>query len=317
MHKVGVGSVCQAGLQSAWGTPAVPTNLLNMTGETIKTTVEKGDEGNLLASKTRNQSDVISVKVDGGISLILRPEFADWLFEAGLGTKNGNSYTLAAPNTQLPVSTFVLSRGGIVKTYPDVTIKSIKISAAAHDYVKVDIDLLGVKELSAGDDGAKTIQTISFTLPSYRCTHAVLKYAAGGSAKSAVSQVIDVESCNISIDNGIEEAPPTYATGLYSDRPIPGLRSVNVDFSIPYSDAIDTFKRTYYIDEASPNLAILLKFTTSNENESIEIYLPHVSITSADGNVGGAGIIDTSFSGEALSVGSTEPITITVNHDQE
>ena len=142
MHKVGVGSVCQAGLQSAWGTPAVPTNLLNMTGETIKATVEKGDEGNLLASKTRNQSDVISIKVDGGLSLILRPEFADWLFEAGLGTKNGNSYTLAAPNTQLPISTFVLSRGGIVKTYPDVTIKSIKISAAAHDYVKVDIDLL-------------------------------------------------------------------------------------------------------------------------------------------------------------------------------
>ena len=80
---------------------------------------------------------------------------------------------------------------------------------------------------------------------------------------------------------------------------------------------MDTFKKTYYIDEASPNLAILLRFTTSNENESIEIFLPHVSITSADGNVGGAGIIDTSFSGEALSVGTTEPITITVNHDQE
>ena len=64
-------------------------------------------------------------------------------------------------------------------------------------------------------------------------------------------------------------------------------------------------------------MAILLKFTTSNEDESIEIYLPNVNITSADGNVGGAGIIDTSFSGEALSVGNAEPITVTVNHDQE
>ena len=198
-----------------------------------------------------------------------------------------------------------------------MTIKSIKISAAAHDYVKVDIDLLGVRELSAGDEGAKTIQSISFTLPSYRCTHAVLKYAVGGTAKASVTQTIAVESCDITIDNGTEEAPATYETGLYSDRPVPGLRSVTVDFSIPYSDAIDTFKKTYYINEASPNVAILLKFTTSNEDESIEIYLPNVNITSADGNVGGAGIIDTSFSGEALSVGNAEPITVTVNHDQE
>ena len=141
-----------------------------MTGETIKVTVNKGDEGNLLAEKTRGQADVMSVKVDGGLSTILRPEFADWVFEAVMGSKTGNVYTLAAPNTELPVSTVVLSRGGIVKTYTDVTIKSIKISAAAQDYVKVDIDIIGVKELSAGDEGAKTVQTLSFTLPSYRCT---------------------------------------------------------------------------------------------------------------------------------------------------
>ena len=139
MNRVGTGSVCQAGLQSVWGTPVAPDTLLNMTGESIKTTVEKGDEGNLMASKTRNQADVMSIKVDGSVSVILRPEFVDWLLEAAMGAKSDNVYTLAAPNTELPVSTFLLSRGGIVKTYPDVTIKSIKIAAAAQDYVKVDM----------------------------------------------------------------------------------------------------------------------------------------------------------------------------------
>ena len=136
MYRVGTGSVCQAGLQSAWGTPVAPDTLINMTGESIKTTVEKGDEGNLLASKTRNQADVMSVKVDGSVSSILRPEFADWVLEAALGGKNDNVYTLVPPNTELPVSTIVLSRGGIVKTFPDVTVKSIKIAAAAQDYVR-------------------------------------------------------------------------------------------------------------------------------------------------------------------------------------
>lgn len=316
MYRVGTGSVCQAGLQSAWGTPVAPDTLINMTGESIKTTVEKGDEGNLLASKTRNQADVMSVKVDGSVSSILRPEFADWVLEAALGGKNDNVYTLVPPNTELPVSTIVLSRGGIVKTFPDVTVKSIKIAAAAQDYVKVDIDLAGVKELNAGETGAQTVQSLSFTLPSYRCTQATLKYAAGGTAKASVSQTICVKECNITIDNGTEEAPPTYCSGLFVGRPVPGLRTVSVDFSIPYSDAVDTLRNTYYKDPSSPTVALLLKFTTSDADENIEVYLPNVSITTADGNVGGAGIIDSSFSGEALSVGSSEPITITVNHKE-
>ncbi|MBO4393407.1 MAG: hypothetical protein J5800_03600 [Spirochaetales bacterium] len=315
MYRTGTGSVCQAGLQSAWGTPVTPDTLINMTGETIKVTVNKGDESNLLAKKTRDQADVLSMKVEGGISAILRPEFSDWLFEAVMGGKTENVYTLVAPNTELPLSTIVLSRGGIVKTYPDVTVKSIKISAAAQDYVKVDIDFIGVKELSASDEDAKTIQNLSFTLPSYRCTQATLKYAAGGTAKASVTQSICVESCDITIDNGIEEAPATYCSGLFSGRPVMGRRTVSVDFSIPYSDAIDIFRKTYYMDGSSPTVALLLKFTTSNADENIEIYIPNVNITSADGNVGGAGIIDTSFNGEALSVGSTEPITVTVNHD--
>jgi len=317
MNRVGTGSVCQAGLQSAWGTPVAPDTLLNMTGESIKTTVEKGDEGNLMASKTRNQADVMSIKVDGSISVILRPEFVDWVLEAAMGAKSDNVYTLAAPNTELPVSTILLSRGGIVKTYPDVTIKSLKISAAAQDYVKVDIDIAGVNELNAGDSGAQTVQSLTLTLPSYRCTQATLKYAAGGTAKASVTQNICVKECNITIDNGVEDAPATYCSGLYAGRPVPGLRVVSVDFSIPYSDAVDTLRNTYYKDPTSPTVALLLKFTTSDADESVEIYIPHVSITSADNNVGGAGLIDASFSGEAISVGSTEPITITVNHKED
>lgn len=313
-YRVGAGSACQVGKQNAWGTPVTPDTLINMTGESVNVTVEKGDEGNLLASKTANQRDTMSIKVDGTINTVLRPEFADWLFECALGIKSGNVYTLANPNADLPVSTIVLSRGGIVKTYPDVTIKSIKLSAAAQDYVKVDIDIAGVEELSSNDDGAKTIQTLSFTLPSYRCTQATLLYGDGGSSNP--SQNLCVESCDITIDNGTEDSPATYCTGIKAGRPVMGLRSVTVDFAIPYSDLVDTFKKTYYLSDDSPCVALKLVFTTSDVDENIEIYLPFVNITSADGNVGGTGIIDSSFSGEALSVGSTEPITITVNHKE-
>ena len=63
MYRTGTGSVCQAGLQSAWGTPVTPDTLINMTGETIKVTVNKGDESNLLAKKTRDHVLPIPAKL--------------------------------------------------------------------------------------------------------------------------------------------------------------------------------------------------------------------------------------------------------------
>ncbi len=316
-YKVGAGSVCQAGKQTVFGTSVVPTALINMTSESINTTVNKGDEGNLLASKTANQRDLLGITVDGSISTVLRPEFADFLFEVGMGNKSGESgaysYTLANTGADLPVSTFVISRGGIVKTYPDVTIRSMSIQAAAQDYVKVDLDVVGTKEIAVGGTGAQTIQNLSYVLPSYRCIAASLFYGAAGSEPTSTK--LCVESTTINIDNGIEDAPSTYCSGLYAGQPVKGQRTVTVDFSIPYSDAMDTFKETYYLAQSAPYVALKLEFTTTDEDEKIEIVLPNVCITDATNNVGGTGLIEASFSGQAISVGSAEPITVTVTHN--
>lgn len=312
--KVGSGSVCQAAKQTTWGTSVTPTVLLNMTGESITVDYQKGDEANLIAKKTASEKELLAVVTEGGIDTILRPEFIDWILEAALGKKASNVYTLADANTELPISTIVMDRGGIVKTYPDMTARSLTIEAPAQDYVRASLDLVGTNEINAGATGAQTVQSLSFTKPSYRCTSATLYYGAGGTAASSLASTLCVENTTITIDNGVEDSPATYCSGLYNDRPVPGQRTVTVDFNIPYSTDVDTFRNTYYKDEASPNLAMKLVFTTADEDEKVEIYMPNVNLTSGGGNVGGAGIIDTSFSGEALSVGSSEPITITVTH---
>lgn len=312
--KVGVGSVAQAGLQSVFGTSVVPSTKLNMTSETIVAGVEKGDEANLIAKKTRNQADVLAYSVDGGLDGILRPEMADWLFHAALGKKTGTVYTLADPNADLPVSTLVISRGGVVKTYPDMTIRSLTITAPAQDYVRFTIDFIGVKELKAGDTGAQTVQSINFTLPSYKCVAAELFYGEAETDPDELTQKLCVEDCTLTIDNGLEEAPATYCTGLYKGRPVPGLRSVTTDFNIPYSDNVEAFKQAYLMDEEGPTVALKLTFSNGNPDENVEIYLPNLAVMSADSNVDGQGIIDSSVTGEALSVGDAEPITVTVNH---
>ena len=311
MFRVGSGSVAQAAEQTTWGTPVPPDTLLNMTAESITVTPQKGDEGNLLASKTAAQKDLLSIVTEGGIDTVLRPDFIDWLLKCSMGKVSSGVYTLADPNTQLPFSTIVMSRGGIVKTYPDVTIRRLTLRAPAQDYVRASIDLVGTKEIAAGASGAQTIQDLSFESKSYRCTQATLLYGAGGGTPASQLCVEDVE---IVIDNSVEDSPATYCSGLYNERPVPGLRIVSVNVTIPYDTPIDTFRDTYLLDPEAPTVALKLTFTTADAGEKVEILLPHVTINEAGGNVGGAGIIDASFSGEAMSVGSAEPITVTVTH---
>lgn len=312
--KVGIGSVLQAGKQSAWGTSVTPTVKINMSSESIATTAEKGDEGNLLPKKTRDQADLVAINTEGGVDFILRPEFVDWLFECAFGKKTNNVYTLADVNEDLPVSTFVMSRGGIVKTYPDVTIRSLTLECPAQDYVRGSIDVIGTEELSEGDTGAKTIQTIGFTKPSYKCTGAVLLYGSGGSDEEDLTDSLCVENVTFTLDNGAEEPNPTYCDGLYNGRPIPGLRVVTLDISLPYSDEVEDFRQSYLLNEDAPTVALKLTFSTANPEENVEIFFPNVSIMTADGNVDGQGVIGSSINGEALSIDDAEPITATVNH---
>ena len=314
---VGSGSVCQAAEQSAWGTSKTPDTLLNMTSESITVSYQKGDEANLIAKKTASAKELLAVVTEGGVSTILRPDFADWAFKVALGKGTSGVYTLQDANVDLPVSTLVMKRGSIVKTYPDCTIRSLTIEAPAQDYVRANIDLVGTKEIPAGGTGAQTIQNLPSDGKSYRCTQATLLYGAGGTAEGSLVNSLCVENVTITIDNGVEDSPATYCSGLYNERPVPGQRSVTVDFNIPYSPVVEAFRAAYYANEESPNVAMKLTFTTSDEDEKVEIYMPNINLTSGDGNVGGAGIIDSSFSGEALSVGSEEPITITVTHAEE
>jgi len=313
---VGNGSVCQAAEQSAWGTSKTPDTLINMTSETITVSYQKGDEANLIAKKTASSKELLAIVTEGGLSTILRPDFADWVFKVALGKGSSGVYTLQDPNTDLPVSTIVMKRGSIVKTYPDVTIRSLTLDCVAQDYVKVDLDMVGTKEIPAGGSGAQTIQNLSFNGKSYRCTQATLYYGAGGTAESSLVSTLCVESVRITIDNGVEDSPATYCSGLFNDRPVPGQRTVSVDIAIPYSVATEQFRSTYYANESNVNLALKLVFT-ADEDESVEIYMPNISLDSGDANVGGPGIIDTSFGGEALSVGDDEPITVTVTHAEE
>ena len=60
-----------------------------------------------------------------------------------------------------------------------------------------------------------------------------------------------------------------------------------------------------------------LTFTSSDQDHKVEISMPNVSINDVTANVGGTGILTASVSGEALSVGTDEPLEVVITDKNE
>jgi len=304
----GTGSRLQIGKESSFGQAAAPTDLVDLTSEGIKVSVEKGDEGSLLGSKTASSRDLMAVTVEGSVSFILRPESAGLILHAALGGQDScarvgtselytHTITLCGVDEALPSITITIDRKAAVKRYAGCTVASLSLECAAGDYVKGSIDIKGTKEESGTIEAALA----AFAIPSYRCTNAT--FTVDGSS-------YDITSATLKIDNALESAPKTYASGLYAGRPQHGRRSVSISFEIPYSAEVESLKGSYLTSEA--NASAHLTFSSPMAGHTIAVTLANVAIGEVDANVGGTGMLNSTVAGEALSVGAHEPVTIVV-----
>ncbi|MCW4012005.1 MAG: phage tail tube protein [Candidatus Bathyarchaeota archaeon] len=305
----GIGTQVHMGKESSFGLAVTPTDLIDITSESIKVSVEKGDEGSLLGSKTATHRDLLSVTVVGSLSFILRPESAGLLFHAALGGSDlceqvdelsefyTHTFALCDVNESLPSLTVLIDRKAAVKRYPGCSISSLSLECAAGDYVKGSIDIKGTTE----ESGSLNPSLSGFSLRSYRCSAA--SFSLGG-------QSFDITRATLKVDNALESAPKTYSSGLYAGQPQHGKRDVTISFELPYSAEIEALKSTYLTAEESA--AVSLSFSSPTPGHEITITLPSVSIGEVDATVSGTGILSSTVSGQALSSGTDEPITVVI-----
>lgn len=284
-----------------------PRIALDLTSESIKTEVEKGNEGTLIASKTAHSRDLLGVNVSGSVSFVLRPDSAPLLMLLSFGGDHvseetdwvyTHTFTLASPSVSLPSFSTVIDRKASIKCYPGCTISSLTLDAAAGDYVKGSIELKGTKE----ERGTLPPTIKVGQVPSYRCTSAHFK--VGG-------EVFDISSSSFKLDNALEDAPRTYHSGLYMGQPQHAERVVTLSFETPYTERVESFKSSYL--ETEETASVELMFTSRDtENERFTILIPHLAITNVDNSVSGTGALTASIEGEALTIGNDEPVTVII-----
>lgn len=261
-----------------------------------------------------------------------------------------SEYTLADPDEDLPSAVLLLNRSLPKKNdhpqnflYDGLTISSVAFDCTAQDFVKADININGHKETLKDDADYGTgypAPPANSSMGSYKCTSArLIKKVAGTQNLQAwfddgyfpwdacpsdvLHKVWDVSRAQFTIDNGLEDAPATYCSGLYANQPSHGQRSVTLSCEVPYSESFEEFRQTYYASENPENLALLLAFCTKETHEEthggkvydvpdhqVFILIPNVNIDGADANVGGQGLINSNFNGTALSIGNVEPLKV-------
>lgn len=333
---VGSGSICQIGKEATWGTATTATALVNMTSESINTTINKGDEGNLLAHKVADTRDKLSVDVGGDISSVLRPEFAGLLIGAAMGEEDStpvagavsgtykHTFTLAEPGESLPSLTVNIDRGKVggsstvpasyVAQYPGMTVSSLSIDAAANDYVKCTASFVGKNSTT----GSIVSSLKTFSEPSYKCLGASFTYGDS-------STTVCASSVSIKLDNKLEEQPRTYCTGLYKGQPMPATREVTVSWEMPYNQKAKELEDAYYDCNSEANDATIEDLTltfangvkgtagsTTVDKFPMTIKLAKVEVTSASHSIGGPGAVTASFEGIALIPASGEAMEVEV-----
>jgi hypothetical protein len=309
--NMGTGAKVAIGKESVWGIPVADTMLLNFTSEGVAVDAKKSDEESLLATKAKSALDLTSLAVGGDVSMVLKPENAGFLIKAALGgtdtvvaVTGQQQHTIIAQtaSSALPSYTVFVDRKQAIKKYSGMKVDSLKLSAKAGDYCKATVSFKGK------DEATGTIT--STTAPSLKA------YKFIGGTFTLGGQALDITSFEFQYDNNLDSGIQTNTSGVYFTEPIHGTRKIGFSIDMPYETNSETIRNTNYLTETLLGTAVFHiespSIIATTYKYRMDITLNNVAITGAKVNVGGSGIISITLSGEATSVGATEPVSVVV-----
>lgn len=312
MGNTGAGTRFQIAKESSYGVLPTMTQQLNFLSESLKLTVDKKAEENLLTAVVDQASEIVALKAGGDFVVGLKPEDAGLLIKLCLGAegtptlKGGTTgvykhpFTLVGASGSLPSFSATVDRKQAVKAYTGAKVASWKLEAMSGEALKLTVSIKGKAE-AAGSAAALT----GPSLKSFKFAGAVL--TAGGTSVGSATGI------TIEGDNKLTDDKPNIESGLYNPEPIHETREIKVSLDMDYDAVSEAFHETNV--KVGTLLALIAKFYSVSEIETgqpyeLDVTIANLEVTEAPANVSGRGKIAVSVSGKAIAVGSTEPLAI-------
>lgn len=305
--------ICEFGKETTYGTAATPKQRVEFSSEGFKWIPNKKDEGLLTGGLTDGKVETMSIKTEGSISTIAKPETVGYFLKGTLGveaaiTQNEttkkylHSFT-AVGNEEadvLPSYTFVLDRKAGVFAYTGVKMNTLSFNAAAEDRLKIDVSMNG-KEETTGTIDKKLLAEANKSFKFHQ-----------GKIYINDAEIADITSIKFEYNNNLDVSTQTTSTGKYFKEPTQGKREVKVDLEAVYSSSTESLRTQLY--KTDDVFSMKVDFTDDSKN-TLTITLPACQVSSMENaTASGADTMKQSISAKAVD-NSTNLVLIELQND--
>ncbi|ULQ59236.1 hypothetical protein K7I13_12145 [Brucepastera parasyntrophica] len=287
------------------------TRQIKVASESLKPIYNKIDEGLLTGGKATGKVETMSVKAEGSISTIARPDdLGFWLLHllgveedvVDVGDEDGTAkkHTFHAIGTQetdhLPSFTAMLNRIIEKFAYTGCKANTISFSAVQEDYLKIDITIVGKDEI----EWTVSTTLVPSSLRAFKFRHGKV-YLNG-------AEIADVTSIKFDYNNNLDTTVQTTSTGLYFKEPECGARDITTELEVLYASPAEATRKNYY--KTDDVFALVLAFTSDEVVEdgvpySLTITIPHNQMSDATANVSGSETLKQTMNMKAVEDGGT------------
>ena len=306
--------ILQFGNETTYGSLATAERQIKVASESFKPTYNKKEEGLLTGGKAKGKLETMSLKTEGQVSTLGRPDDLGMFFKAGLGVEadvvsageTAYKHTFNAIGTDetdsLPSLCAYVDRKTDVFTYNGLKIDSFGFSAEPEDYLKLDLTFTGKDE---GTKGTLNSNLSTSPLKAFKFRH--------GKVKVAGEEIADITSIKFSYENSLDSSIQTTDTGLYFKEPECGTRNITTDIEMLYTKDTEALRNDYYKTDEEVSLELIFtsdEFIEDGVPYSMKIIIPANQVSDASANFGSAETIKQSMTLQATENGVNELITI-------
>lgn len=277
-------------------------------------TYNKVDEGLRTGSKGAGLKETMSLKTEGTIQTLARPDDLGLFLKCALGSELeveasedkwkhtfvaiGNRLEDSLPSMRLAIYKVADTFG-----YDGVKIDSMTLSASPEDYLKLDLTLVGKdehKDETMNDDLTPSMQS------AFKFRH--------GKVYVDDTEIADVTSMSVQYQNQLDSSTQTTGTGLYFKEYEAGQRLITSEIEMLYTKDTEALREKLYKTDATAKLELVF---SSDDDCKLTITVPCNQVSASQVTAGVTDTAKQTATFDAVDNGADELITFELINEVE